>query len=557
MALAQHEEFHIKHVPQNRSVRAAIRAAAKSAAEGLDLSRPPDWQDLQKCGKSALAKVGLGDEFLGFAMVAVNNAFWFPAFAATPHSRRLLLLPHCLSDRSTCTGDYDSIGLNCNQCGACNIGYFKSNAEELGYTVVVAEGTTSVIMQVLEGHADAILGVACLDSLEKSYTRIAELGIPNIAIPLIKDGCVNTEAEVEEIESALTSISSEALQNRTRSYLPLLRETASIFNDVFLADLQPTPEAANLPTSTAQAIAMDWLQSGGKRLRPFITLTSYTVARHGTAVLEPDADVPALISAPIKRIALAIEAMHKASLVHDDIEDNDSFRYGHQTVHIQYGLAPALNVGDYLVGMGYRLISAAIPDFGADCIADIISRLSSAHLDLCRGQGAELAWGSRDLANLRPIDALSIYALKTAPAFEVAIYAGLRPANAQMNDSVLRRFCSYIGEAYQISNDLEDWDTTGENALPGKDAIARRPTILLALAIEAGQREMLSLLNNPNTSTDEIFGLYERFEVFAKANALLERLHSRAYEISDQISSPELRELLRFLAKVIIPHTTE
>ena len=138
-------------------------------------------------------------------MVAVSNEFWRPTLAAVPFGRRLFLLPHCLSDRAACTGKYDSIGLHCAGCGSCEIHALKRKAEDLGYSVIVAEGTTSVLTKVLEGEADAIFGVACLDSLEKSFHRVAELGFPYMALPLLKNGCVATVAEADQIRILLAA----------------------------------------------------------------------------------------------------------------------------------------------------------------------------------------------------------------------------------------------------------------------------------------------------------------------------------------------------------------
>ena len=59
----------------------------------------------------------------------------------------------------------------------------------------------------------------------------------------------------------------------------------------------------------------------------------------------------------VRKVALAVECFHKASLIHDDIEDDDAERYGQQTVHAEYGVPVALNVGDLLVGEGYRLLA--------------------------------------------------------------------------------------------------------------------------------------------------------------------------------------------------------
>ena len=115
----------------------------------------------------------------------------------------------------------------------------------------------------------------------------------------------------------------------------------------------------------------------------------------------------------MRRTALAIEAFHKASLVHDDIEDDDTFRYGRATLHRQYGVAAAINVGDYLLGLGYRLVGRERKELGGDCTADIVNRLADAHLKLSEGQGAELLWrdaegqdadGAGRAEDLRPED---------------------------------------------------------------------------------------------------------------------------------------------------------
>src|SRR5262249_18434805 len=147
-------------------------------------------------------------------------------------------------------------------------------------------------------------------------------------------------------------------------------------------------------------------------------------ARPGETVDGESVSIPAAV----RRVAMAMEAFHKASLVHDDIEDDDEYRYGSETLHRRYGLSTAINVGDYLVGLGYRLIASAGDDLPSDAVAGILKRLSEAHVKLAEGQGAELLWrdNRHDEVTLQPIEALKIYALKTAPAFEAALYAGLR-----------------------------------------------------------------------------------------------------------------------------------
>ena len=108
----------------------------------------------------------------------------------------------------------------------------------------------------------------------------------------------------------------------------------------------------------------------------------------------------------VKRVALAIEVFHKASLVHDDIEDDDAFRYGRPALHREYGLPTAINVGDLHdrpgLPAGGRRAKRALT---SDVAADILALLSEAHIRLCEGQGAELAWRDAMDKRLTPIEA--------------------------------------------------------------------------------------------------------------------------------------------------------
>jgi geranylgeranyl pyrophosphate synthase len=436
----------------------------------------------------------------------------------------------------------------------------KARAEELGYRVMIAEGTTAVTTQILDEERDAVLGVACLDSLEKSFSRVIELGIPNLAVPLLTNGCVRTQAEHALIEELMV-VRTEA-EVETQTYLPLLREARRLCSAEMLRDLlAPHVEARVLDGTDSETrpdtetLALDWLREGGKRFRPFVALSAYAVARHGAAVLRPDAKLAELLPFPVCRLALAIEVLHKASLVHDDIEDNSPFRYGRPTLHQSQGAPVALNVGDYLVGLGYRLIAGERERLGAECIADILGNLSKAHLQLCKGQGSELQ-ANDATTPLRPLDVLAIHALKTAPAFEAALYAGLRAADAVPDAGVLRRFATYVGEGYQVLNDLNDWRADVRNKVEsGHDAVLQRPTILHAFAIEAGGSAALESAAHAAAKEERAASsrrVYEETGAFAKAEALLTKLRERALKVSEELNSEPLRELFGFLVRVVL-----
>src|SRR5207248_3476293 len=267
-----------------------------------------------------------------------------------------------------------------------------------------------------------------------------------------------------------------------------------------------------------------------KRSRPFITLAAYDALKGAPGTLSADKlDLPDAV----RRTALAIEAFHKASLVHDDIEDDDTFRYGRTTLHRQHGVSTAINVGDYLIGLGYRLVSRERKALGGEVTADIIDRLADAHLKLSEGQGAELLWRDAKDKTLTALDALKIYALKTAPAFEASLYSGLRLAGpTDKYEKTIVDFSRHMGIAFQILNDLKDWEGDSDNKLvAGQDVLAGRPTLLLALALEglggADRADMVALLQKDETRLTPAVGpetvarvrmLFEKAGVFEKAD---------------------------------------
>jgi geranylgeranyl diphosphate synthase type II len=558
----------LEQVPQARAVRERVRAAAVAHAATLDRSRPPTLQELRRHGRVLLRRMGLPESYLRFAMVLLGSALWKERFAAVPFDRRLLLLPHCARPSQSCPAEYDELGLHCAECGACPIAEFKVAAEKLGYQVVVADGTPIALKMIANGQTDSILGVACLDVLEKAFEKLLLAGIPAYAIPLHTGNCKDSTFDEDWLREVL-DLHRPELEVRTRSYVALLRATDRMFGRdlaVLLADGRAAggDVAANDSLAATEALALDFLARGGKRLRPFITLAAYD-ALHGAPATRGATSDEAGVDDSVRRVALAIEAFHKASLVHDDIEDDDDCRYGRPTLHRRYGVAAAINVGDYLLGLGYRLIGRERQVLGADVVTDVLARLADAHVRLSKGQGAELAWRDDRSRQLRPIDALSIYALKTAPGFEAALYAGLCLAGpADHYDPAIRAFCRYVGVAFQILNDLDDWSGDARNKQrAGGDVLAMRPTLLLAFALEAAsaaQREQLRALvaaeRRDGSAVTRARQIYEECRVFDQARRLARKYRERARAVAADVQPDELRHLLAFVVDTLLAKVT-
>ena len=565
---------HLKAVPESSELRERLRAKCRETAAKLDHANPLTKDEMEQLARSFLERENLPEKYVGWAMVMLSSAFWEDQVAATSPSRRLFLLPHCLKHAEGCPADYDEFGLDCKTCGACSIADFRTQAEEMGYKVLVAEGSPIVLKIIVSGYVDAIVGVACLNVLEKAIDKVLLAGIPCMAVPLLSSDCRNTSVDEAWVHEMLQLRSQEA-SRPTKTYVHLMREASHMFKPAELERLVPRlrgglpleqiskqPAGQLDAISATESIAHDFLTKGGKHSRPFITLAVYDAltGAHGTDA--GGADHLRSLPDAVKRVAMSIETFHKASLVHDDIEDDDAFRYGEQTIHRRYGTATAINIGDYLIGMGYRLVSRESKSLGPDVVADILDRLAESHTRLSEGQGAELMWRDSLDKRLAPIDALKIYALKTAPAFEAALYSGVRLVQSEddLNPS-LRQFARNLGVAFQILNDLKDWEGDQDNKmLAGGDVLGGRPTVLWALALEAlpeeKQQELIDLISDDSASTGHriarVRQLYNEARVFEKAHRLVDKHQERAEAVADDITHEELRRLLYYLVDTVL-----
>lgn len=629
------ESAYPKQVPASRAVRERIRARAWEIGVQWDQSGPLAPQQIASRTRALLAELGESENYLGWTMVMLGSAFWQAQVAAVPIERRLLLLPHCFHSTEKCQGTYTAQELICRDCGACRLSFFRAEGRRLGYQVLIAEGTPIVVDMILHGRVDAILGVACLNSLERAFEKILQVGIPCMAVPLWESRCRDSQTDEDWVlEMLRTPYVPSAVH--TETYLHLLRASGEMFRADGLARFLPSfrlaPRVQSHPAfggrgesataergslqgvgtepsvapgrwdhaplwETTERVAYDFLLRGGKHLRPFLTLAAYdamtgagAARTDGRAVLDrwPEA---------VWQVALAIELFHKASLIHDDIEDDDPYRYGRPALHREHGVPVALNVGDFLIGWGYRLVAESGRQLAPESVADILARLAQAHTRLCEGQGAELAWRRAGAKQLTPLEVLKIYALKTAPAFEAALYAGLRMAGpADRFQDAIARYARHLGVAFQIQNDLADWtqDPSNKRTL-GADVLGARPTILWALARETLPPEeaarvdhclaeairLASFQANPGADgppTDppagelsgvyrpvdssvpvrteallaEVRTLYQKADVFTQAETLVQKHLQRTHSLVDALSLASLRRLLHYVADMVL-----
>jgi hypothetical protein len=134
-------------------------------------------------------------------------------FAEIAPGERILLLPHCLRPSQTCPGKPSKAGLVCPEdcTEACVIRVLREEALRQGYGgVCVAAGGKMALRFVKQNGARGILAVACDEELKMGVEAVEKLEKYRdnrpcfIVVPLLKDGCVDTEVDVDEVVAALS-----------------------------------------------------------------------------------------------------------------------------------------------------------------------------------------------------------------------------------------------------------------------------------------------------------------------------------------------------------------
>lgn len=516
-------------VPDTLDARERCRAAVQQYVAVVRLVPPLSMEDLRTHADRVINLEHLDSELRDFVMVLLSNEVWRDTVAGIPYERRILLLPQCLRSMNECVAERDEFGLICAGCGSCHIGELQALAEELGYVVLVAEGSTVVSTLLEQGKIDAVIGVSCLDALEKSFPATAANAIPGIAVPLVIDGCIDTDVDVSWVRDAITLASDNGWT--ARFDLDVLHDEVKRW---FAFD-KLVGKTGGTITET-ERLALDWVAKAGKRWRPMLVASVYKALR---GVKEP-------VPESVKCLAVAVECFHKASLVHDDIEDDDELRYDAATLHCKHGMPIALNIGDLLLGEGYQLVAnCGLPP---ERTVQITSVAAEAHRTLCLGQGEELTGmqGGEPLSSQTVID---IFRWKTSPAFDVSVQLGAIAAGCDENLSeTLGRLSDALGVAYQIRDDLDDMrDTESEFKLR-----RIRPSLVYSLAYEhADDATKLKLARAWRNRGDdekldsEIRDILTGSGAVEKAELLFEHYKNQTVRALNPLQNVQLKTLLR------------
>jgi len=220
------------------------------------------------------------------------------------------------------------------------------------------------------------------------------------------------------------------------------------------------------PVSVIPALADHLIEAGGKRLRPLLTISAARlIARDGESAV---------------RLAAAVEFVHTATLLHDDVVDASQLRRGKVAAHLIWGAPSSVLVGDFLLARAFELMI----ETGDLRALEIIARASRI---IAEGEVLQLT-RAHDL-NLTQATYLEIITAKTAELFAAATEAGAVCGGADAAEAAaLRAYGLNFGLAFQLADDALDYagsaETLGKNA--GDDFREGKATLPLLIAIARG-----------------------------------------------------------------------
>jgi heptaprenyl diphosphate synthase len=297
-------------------------------------------------------------------------------------------------------------------------------------------------------------------------------------------------------------------------------------------ELEETVQADYAQLSEA---ALHLLQAGGKRIRPVFVLLA---AKFGDYDIER-----------IKHVAVALELIHMASLVHDDVIDDAELRRGRQTIKAKWSNRFAMYTGDYMFARSLERMTYLGNPLAHQVLANTI-------VEVCRGEIEQIKDKYRFDQNLR----CYLRRIKRKTALLIAASCQLGAIAADAPREVAERlylFGYYVGMSFQITDDILDF--TGTEAQLGKpagsDLLQGNVTLPVLFAMENEQlKAKITTVVRPETTPGEmkeIIALIKQTDAIEKSYELSDRYLQKALRVLETLPNNKARSTLYDIAKYI------
>jgi octaprenyl-diphosphate synthase len=309
----------------------------------------------------------------------------------------------------------------------------------------------------------------------------------------------------------------------------LAEEMAAV--NALIRDRMASRHAPRIPEVTAHLV-----EAGGKRLRPMLTVAAALLFGHSKG-----AHV---------NFAAAVEFMHNATLLHDDVVDESDLRRGQPAARIVWGNQASVLVGDFLLGQAFMMM-VETRDIEA------LGVLARAAAIMAEGEVFQLA-KTRDLATT-PAEYEEVIRAKTAMLFEAAAEVGAMTGGADAEGrEALKRYGSELGLAFQLVDDVLDYrgesgtlgKNTGDDLREGKMTL---PIILALAAASPAERQVIEgALGNaevPDATLRDVLAILERHDTLGRTIDEAQAHARAAREALRALPASEMRNLLGDVAE--------
>lgn len=280
-------------------------------------------------------------------------------------------------------------------------------------------------------------------------------------------------------------------------------------------------------------ITLNLIESGGKRLRPaFVLLAAKVGEEYNKDVIIP--------------LSASIELIHTATLIHDDIIDESTFRRGNKSIHDKWGKDMAIYIGDFLLAKSFLLLSQNTTFDNMSIVAKFVK-------SICEGEINQ--YQRKYKVNTKYEYLKNIYK-KTALLFGLSLGIGSYQAKASLNyRRSLIKFGVNYGMAFQICDDLLDYtsdvETIGKSVHNDlKQGYYTLPLIFAMEDKEKGQ-EIKDLIKNKENITDKevetIIQLTKSTNAIQESKALLYKFLAKAEASIQEINNLEVKNIFEDL----------
>jgi geranylgeranyl diphosphate synthase type II len=283
---------------------------------------------------------------------------------------------------------------------------------------------------------------------------------------------------------------------------------------------------------------------GGKRLRPMLTLLSYSLYRSDVREIVP--------------FAVAVEAFHNFTLMHDDIMDKAPLRRGKATVHKKWNVNTAILSGDVMLVKVYDMFL----DIPKDKITTVLRAFNKCAAEVCEGQQWDMAFETQN--GITEAQYIQMIKLKTAVLLGFSLELGAILGGAPEADrKALREFGVNIGIGFQLKDDLLDayGDPKKFGKQVGGDITANKKTYLLIKAIERAKgetkKELTAWISEKRSGKldkiKSVKNIYDALDIPYLTEKKVNQFYNKGFSSFENVkANPAKKEILKHFAENLI-----